>query len=72
MVLPPTVMGYYLIVLLGKNDPEEFRAILPESFVGRLLFAPEVRALAVEETGDTSRMHRIQKPLRTLLSNNSN
>ena len=42
-----------LLATGNRGKYEEFRVILPESFVGRLLFAPEVGGLTVEETGDS-------------------
>ena len=51
-----------LILATGNRGKyEEFRAILPESFVGRLLFAPEVGGLTVEETGDSYAVNAVLK-----------
>ena len=55
---------FFETLLLGTGNRgkyEEFRAILPGLFVGRLLFAPEVGALAVEETGDSYAVNAVLK-----------
>ena len=49
-----------LLATGNRGKYEEFRAILPESFVGRLLFAP-VGVLAVEETGDSYAVNAVLK-----------
>ena len=50
-----------LLATGNRGKYEEFRAILPESFVGSLLFAPEVGGLAVEETGGSYAMNAVLK-----------
>ena len=50
-----------LLATGNRGKYEEFRAILPESFVGSLLFAPEVGGLAVKETGGSYAMNAVLK-----------
>lgn len=50
-----------LLATGNRGKYEEFRAMLPDSFVGRLLFAPEVGALVVDETGDTYAVNAMLK-----------
>ena len=43
-----------LVLATGnKGKYDEFRALLPRSFVGELLFAPEIGKIDVDENGDT-------------------
>ena len=50
-----------LLATGNRGKYEEFRAIQPETFVGSLLFAPEVGGLAVEETGGSYAMNAVLK-----------
>ncbi|MDO4786610.1 MAG: RdgB/HAM1 family non-canonical purine NTP pyrophosphatase [Fretibacterium sp.] len=50
-----------LLATGNRGKYEEFRAMLSDSFVGRLLFAPEVGALVVDETGDTYAVNAMLK-----------
>ena len=50
-----------LLATGNRGKYEEFRAMLPDSLAGRLLFAPEVGSLVVEETGDTYAVNAVLK-----------
>lgn len=50
-----------LLATGNRGKYEEFRAMLPVSLAGRLLFAPEVGSLVVEETGDTYALNAVLK-----------
>ena len=50
-----------LLATGNRGKYEECRAILPKSFVGSLLFAPEIGGLAVEETSGSYAMNAVLK-----------
>lgn len=50
-----------LLATGNRGKYEEFRAMLPGSLAGRLLFAPEVASLVVEETGDSYALNAVLK-----------
>lgn len=50
-----------LLATGNRGKYEEFRAMLPGALADRLLFAPEVGSLVVEETGDTYAVNAMLK-----------
>ncbi len=50
-----------LLATCNRGKYEEFKSLLPESFSSRLLFAPDVAPLEVEETGETYIMNALLK-----------
>lgn len=50
-----------LLATGNRGKYEEFRAMLPGALAERLLFAPEVGSLVVEETGDTYAVNAMLK-----------
>ena len=50
-----------LLATGNRGKYGEFRAMLPGALAGRLLFAPEVGDLVVEETGDTYALNAVLK-----------